>query len=187
MRHSLKYWKEELDKALRTTYYHPTCDFCHNELIMSHDQMEIVLFEPKEVEYEAIEFERVDNTLREKTVKRKEMRSSDPKKDIFRFKCPVCGHICEITREEMNNLRCSYYGDNNMRFELDEVETKAAEDFMKEHNHTSELIAKKGNPFFSTLGQQFSFEFIPGGLGNGVVITCNYCKESKDITNTDNW
>ena len=183
MHHSLKEWKAELNKAIRTTYYHPTCDFCHNELIMSADEAEVILFEPKEVEREYW----VMGDPSHKKYTKKELESSDPYKDIFKFKCPVCGHIIEITRKELKDLHCSYYGDNNFRFELDDKETEEARKFMAEHNHSEELRKKKGNPFFSTLGQQFSFEFIPGGLGDEVVIKCNHCKETKDITNIDNW
>jgi len=188
MHHTLKVWKEELDKALAKFYYTPTCDFCHNKLFMSLDEAEIVLFEPKEVECEHYEFERDDegNVKSAKIVKAKEVRSSDPNKDIFKFKCPYCGHIQEITRKELYDLRVSYYGDNNIRFALDDVETERALAFMKKHAHKEELKSQ-GKLAFTTLGQQFTYEFTPGGLGSGVVIKCNICGESENITNIDNW
>ena len=52
MHNSLKEWKKELDNALRKIHFSPICDFCHNELIISYDEADIVLFEPKEVEHE---------------------------------------------------------------------------------------------------------------------------------------
>lgn len=189
MHHSLKEWKKELDKALRQTYYSPTCDFCHNELIMSYDEAEIVLFEPKEVEHEVTDIVLDAETHKITGTKKrieKRIESSDPSKDIFKFKCPVCGHIIEITRSELYDHRCSYYGDNNIRFELDDVETKAAREFIKKHNHHAEF-RKQGKMGFSTLGMQFTYEIIPGGLGNEVIIKCNHCHESEDITNSDNW
>ena len=81
---------------------------------------------------------------------------------------------------------CSFYGDNNRRFELDDVETQSAKDFIKEHDH-SEEFRKIGKFCFSTLGQQFTYKITPGGLGNSVEIICNHCKEHKSITNIDNW
>lgn len=189
MHHSLKEWKKELDKALRQTYYSPICDFCHNELIMGHDEAEIVLFEPKEVEHEVTDIVLDDQTHQIISTKKrieKCIESSDPYKDIFKFKCPVCGHIIEITRKELYERRCSYYGDNNIRFTFDDIETKAAREFIKKHNHHEEFI-KRGKMDFSTLGMQFTYEITPGGIGDAVSIKCNHCHESEDITNSDNW
>ena len=73
-----------------------------------------------------------------------------------------------------------------MRFELDEVETSRAKEFIKEHNHIEEF-RKMGKFGFSTLGQQFTYKITPGGLGNSTEIICNHCKEQKGITNIDNW
>ena len=72
-------------------------------------------------------------------------------------------------------------------FILDEEETKAAKEFIKEHNHNDEIKKEKGYPFFTALGQQFTYIITPGGLGNGVSIKCNHCGKTKDITNTENW
>ena len=188
MHDAMAEWKKSLDANLRRRYFHPTCDFCHQEIIMSYDEAEIVLFEPKEEEYERYEFERNEQgeVKSVKTVMAKEVRSSDPDKDIFKFKCPYCGHIIEITRKELNELVCTYYGDNNIRFTLDEVETERARKFKEKHNHSAEFRAQ-GKLAFSTLGQQFTYEITPGGLGDTVVIKCNHCGESEDITNIDNW
>ena len=70
---------------------------------------------------------------------------------------------------------------------MDEKETEAAREFIKNHNHSNELMSKKGKPFFSSTGQQFSYTFNPGGLGTNVSIKCEYCKKSKDITNIEDW
>jgi len=188
MHNEMVEWRRQLDKALRQRYYNPICDFCHNEIIMSHDEAEIVLFEPKEVEYERYNIVRdlEGNAKLLKPVKEKEVRSSDPEKDIFKFKCPYCGHIIELTRKEAQERMCSYYGDNNIRFTLDEVETERARKFKEKHDHSAEFRAQ-GKLAFSTLGQQFTYEIIPGGLGNSVIIKCNHCGETEDITNTENW
>ena len=92
----------------------------------------------------------------------------------------------KITFEDLIETVCSFYGDNNMRFELDEVETSRAKEFIKEHNHIEEF-KKMGKFGFSTLGQQFTYKITPGGLGNSTEIICNHCKEHKSITNIDNW
>lgn len=188
MHHSLKEWKKELDNSLRKIYFSPICDFCHNELIMSYDKAEIVLFEPKEVEHEVTDIV-LDSRQPHKitdTKKRIEkcIESSDTNKDIFKFKCPVCGHIIEITREELFKLHVSYYGDNNIRFELDEVETERARKFKKKHNHTAEIKAQE-NLDFTPIGQQFTYEITPGYLGISVIIRCNHCGEKENITNSD--
>lgn len=188
MHKEINTWRNQLDKALRQRYYNPICDFCHHEIIMSQDEVEIVLFEPKEVECEYYKFDsnEQDKVKSKNTIKVKELRSSDPDKDIFKFKCPYCGHIIVITRKEANERMCTYYGDNNIRFTLDEVETERAIKFQEKHNHQDEFC-KQGKLAFSTIGQQFTYEIIPGGLGNSIIIKCNHCGESEDITNIDNW
>lgn len=182
MRKSLNEWRQELAKALRNIYYTPTCDFCKEVLFMSLDEAEIVLFEPHEEEYVYWEGGFCDKCKKIG----KHIVSSNPQKDIFKFKCPKCGHIISLTRKELDDLKCSYYGDNNIRFTLDEVETNRARKFKNEHNH-NEDFKKEGKLAFTALGQQFTYEITPGGLGDCVVIKCNQCKDSEDITNIDNW
>ena len=189
MIHPLKQYKKDLDEALQKNYYHPTCDFCHNELILSLDSAEFIMFEPKEIEEEVDVFDIDEQTHKvSKTYKKKVKRSvsSDPSKDFYRFKCPYCGHICEVPAHELYKLGCSYYGDNLIRFTLDEVETERAREFKKEHNHCAEFI-EENKLAFTTLGQQFTYEITPGGFGNGITIRCNKCKQRKNITNIDNW
>ena len=71
-------------------------------------------------------------------------------------------------------------------FKLDEIETKAAEEFIKKHNH-KEQLRKAGKLGFSTPGRQISYSFAPTGIGTKVVIQCDLCGKTKDITNYDNW
>jgi Fe2+ or Zn2+ uptake regulation protein len=185
MRKVLNNWKEELNKDLHRRHFKPVCEFCHVESLLSREEFDIQLYNPTEKETEV----KVWDTEVHKFVKtyiRKDLVSADPDKDTFTFKCPQCGHICTYTREQMEDYICSYYGDNNIRFELDEVETNNAKEFINEHKHIGEF-EKKGKKFFSTLGQQFTYEITPGGLGSSVIIKCNQCGKTKDITNTENW
>ena len=73
-----------------------------------------------------------------------------------------------------------------MEFRLTDAEERAAKEFIKEHNHQAEFFAM-GKAGFSALGMQFTYMITPGSLGNGVVIKCNHCGESKVITDTTNW
>ena len=188
MKTTFKEHKEFLQSVLHKRYYTPTCEQCKNKLFISIDEMDKVLFEPKVVETERIIIDINDETKERKvrTEPYKQIVSSDINKDIYEFKCPVCGELQKITYDDLIETVCSFYGDNNKRFELDEVETQNAKDFIKEHDH-SEEFRKIGKFCFSTLGQQFTYKITPGGLGNSVEIICNHCKEHKSITNIDNW
>lgn len=188
MKTTFKEHKEFLQSVLHKRYYTPTCEHCKNRLFISMDEMNKVLFEPKVVETERIIIDINDETKERKvrTEPYKEIVSSDINKDIYEFTCPFCGEHIEITYDDLIETVCSFYGDNNKRFELDDVETQSAKDFIKEHDH-SEEFRKIGKFCFSTLGQQFTYKITPGGLGNSVEIICNHCKEHKSITNIDNW
>lgn len=187
MKTTFKEHKEFLQSVLHKRYYTPTCEHCKNKLFISMDEMNKVLFEPKEVETERIIIDINEETKKRKvrTVPDKQIVSSDINKDIYEFTCPVCGELQKITYEDLIETVCSFYGDNNKRFELDNVETNRAKEFIKEHNHIEEF-RKMGKFGFSTLGQQFTYNITPGGLGNSVSIVCNHCKEHKNITNIDN-
>jgi hypothetical protein len=189
MKTTFKEHKEFLQSNLYKRYYTPTCEHCKNKLFISIDEMDKVLFEPKEIETERIVIELLNGEKIErkaKTVPYKQIVSSDINKDFYEFTCPVCGELQKITYEDLIETVCSFYGDNNKRFELDEVETTRAKEFIKEHNHIEEF-RKMGKFGFSALGQQFTYNITPGGLGNSVTIICNHCKEQKGITNIDNW
>lgn len=73
----------------------------------------------------------------------------------------------------------------NITFELNENESQAARDFMREHKNCCE--EKLGKTFFSSTGGQFAYHIVPTGLGLCVSIECQACNEKKDITDTSNW
>jgi len=74
----------------------------------------------------------------------------------------------------------------NIVFKLNDAESKAAREFIAEHNHKEEF-RKEGKLGFTALGQQFTYEITPGGLGLAVSIKCNKCGATKDITDIDSW
>lgn len=75
---------------------------------------------------------------------------------------------------------------DNLKFDLNNVETERAVSFIEKHNHHEEFI-KEGRLAFSTLGMQFTYMITPGGLGNSVQIKCNHCGAQEDITDISNW
>lgn len=187
---------KENRKLLHKTYYSYECQYCHKILLIDifdkndGNILERIMFEPKEVETERYEFVFDDNTHEVKSMKTvydKEIQSSDAMKDTFKCKCNQCGSIQTLTRKELyDNPKYGYFGDNNIRFELNEVETERAKAFMKKHNHDEEFRAQ-GKLAFSTIGQQFTYEINPSSIGNFITIKCNHCGESEDITDTDNF
>lgn len=74
---------------------------------------------------------------------------------------------------------------DSIKFELDEKEVEAANEFFEAHKDCCRKILNK--PVFSTIGGGFSYIITPTGLGNCISIECNSCGEIKDITNFDNW
>lgn len=70
-----------------------------------------------------------------------------------------------------------------MKFELDEVEEKAAKEFTNKHSKICASYNSHGFP----IGTLFNYIFTPTGIGIGVSIQCNSCKEEANITNYDNW
>lgn len=72
-----------------------------------------------------------------------------------------------------------------IKFSLNEVESKAAEDFIREHKNCCK--EKLGKEVFSSIGGKFTYTIIPTGLGLCTRIQCNSCGASKDITDIDNW
>jgi hypothetical protein len=63
------------------------------------------------------------------------------------------------------------------KYELDEVENKRANAFIKKH----EKKCRKDKHLL------YSYVFTPTGIGIAVKIICPYCGEEKDITNVDCW
>lgn len=70
-------------------------------------------------------------------------------------------------------------------FKLTEKETSEIQEFMKKHENC--CFEKLNKHFFSTTGGQFSFIFTPTGLGNVVIIKCNACDKTEDVTDISNW
>lgn len=72
-----------------------------------------------------------------------------------------------------------------IQFTLTDIESKTAEDFIKEHKDCCR--EKLHKPFFSTTGGEFSYIITPTGLGNCVTIRCDSCGKEKEITDISNW
>lgn len=166
-----------------------TCPECGETIIVDPNDVEQVLFEPyeKEEEFLSFDIEKYDNGKIDYS-KEKRMRtySSDIHKDTFKFTCPVCGKVVEIPADEyIGQKRYALDGKQHHMFVLSEAEYEKAEAFRKKHDHRDEFTKTKGSPFFSTLGQQFSYTFIPGGLGDSIIIECNHCHEKEEIS--DEW
>jgi len=156
MHKALEQWKNEINEKSHALYYHPICGHCNTELFMSNDEF---------------------------TLEKKEQSSKD---DILSYKCPICGTKNKITRDDQYEVSCNYFGDKNIRFALDDLESFDARKFIKEHDHKDEFI-KQNKIMFTAIGQQFTYSITPSTLGDTVSIRCNYCGKEKDITNTDNW
>ncbi len=102
------------------------------------------------------------------------------------FKCCNCGHVNIVNSDDYREHHCDENGKNNIKFELNDVESNNIRKFIERHNHREEF--KKLNKLnFSTLGMQFTYHITPGGLGPLIEIECNQCHEKKDVTNTENW
>lgn len=176
--------KEQAERESREHYFLTKCPNCGEELVVARSELDIKLFEPVEKEYEYWQGGFTD----EHNKKGKRMVSSDSSKDIYTgFKCPKCGHEWEEPVVPMYEKRCNQDGRNTMVFELNDVESERAREFIKKHDHSKELIKEKGSPFFSAMGHQFKYTIIPGGLGPIVHIECNYCHESEELTDSENW
>lgn len=181
--------KTEAWKDFNRIYYLLKCPHCGEEVVVSDDEINRKLFEPKEIEEEVGSFsignngEFIDNGK----VKQKRMISSDSSKDVYTgLKCCNCGKTWDEPCLGMYKKRCNPNGKQTKVFELTEEETKRAKEFIEKHRHKDEF--RQQNKFgFSTLGQQFTYTITPGGLGNGVSIKCNYCGEEENITDIENW
>ena len=68
-----------------------------------------------------------------------------------------------------------------LTFEISGVELERIEEFKKKHRET---CTKRQN---LTLGEYWTYSFIPTGLGTCVEIKCNLCGETKDVTDIDCW
>lgn len=72
-----------------------------------------------------------------------------------------------------------------IKFTLNEVESEAAESFIKKHKNCCK--EKLGKEFFSSTGGGFTYLITPTGLGLCVSIRCNSCGQIKDITDSESW
>ena len=146
---------DQAQKNYYMTYYKCHCEYCNGDFVASIDDLN----------ESALQFgmPKVAN-------------------DEYAWKCPTCGH--PNTGKNKDLEPCYQNGKTNLVFELTDNETKAAMEFKNAHRHKEEF-AEQGKTFFSALGQQFTYEITPGGLGHCVSIKCNECGETKDIT--DNW
>jgi len=186
---SLETLRKEMHSANIKHYYVVECPFCHSKLAIEYSEFEIVLFEPQEQEFETYRFEHHDDgSVKMIPTKEKRMVSSDYTKDLYKIElCCDCEHgPIVLTYAEFKALQMvDGDGTNNIHLHFDEVETAEARAFMQEHKDCCEKHL--GKKWFSTTGGQFEYTICPTGLGNLINIKCNACKESKDITNTDNW
>ena len=173
-----------VENKFRTNYYLLTCPHCDEEVIVDWKELynNKVLFEPKEFEYECW----VGGFGDEFKQTRKELRSTNPDKDVYHLTCCNCGKEWDEPTKDIHEKKCNPDGTKSKMFLLSEAETEAAYDFIKRHNHRKDFKIK-GKMAFSSLGHQFTFSITPGGFGPLVVIKCNHCGEVEDITDSDNW
>lgn len=68
-----------------------------------------------------------------------------------------------------------------LTFEISGIELERIEEFKKKHIET---CTKKQN---LTLGEYWTYSFIPTGLGKCIEIKCNLCGETEDVTDIDCW
>ena len=66
----------------------------------------------------------------------------------------------------------------SFKFEMNDNEKAKARDWIKSHNCKEY--------FSSSTGEQYAYEFIPGGLCDMVKVSCIFCKESIDVTDVEN-
>ena len=93
---------------------------------------------------------------------------------LYEYQCPKCKAYKFFNPHSITEE----YIDTNVRFSLDEKESKEYKDFCKKHRECE---------FTSTTGGKISITFTPTGFGNIVSVKCSGCGEIKDITNTDVW
>ncbi len=65
-----------------------------------------------------------------------------------------------------------------IRFQLNEKEEKEAREFMNKHKPC--LVP-------TTIGGGFSFIFSPTSVGYSVIIKCDICGETLNVTDYDSW
>ena len=69
------------------------------------------------------------------------------------------------------------------KFELNEIETKAAEKFKAAHY----FVCYKKKESDCTCDGGFEYIFSPNEIGTGISIRCSKCRQEGDITDYDCW
>ena len=69
----------------------------------------------------------------------------------------------------------------DITFKITGAELNKVNEFKKKHKES--CVCKQN----LTLGEYWTYSFIPTGLGNVVSIKCNLCGEQEDVTDVDNW
>ena len=174
--------KRQAFKELRQSHFLLKCPECGVELVVPQSELTRVLFEPHEEEYEYWQggFGPTNKKIG------KHLVSSDQTKDYYEIKCCNCGHTWKHLTQDMWLNECNPDGEKTITLELNEVETKRAQEFMEAHSHQEELNVT-GRTTFSAMGHQFTYMITPGGLGPLVSIKCNFCGETKEITDINSW
>ena len=65
-----------------------------------------------------------------------------------------------------------------MKFELNKIEEKSANDFIKIHKEKHK---------YTNRHLTFAYTFVPLGIGDDIFIECSLCKEFKKITDVSSW
>lgn len=174
--------RKQAYKDIRQPHFLLECPHCKEELVIAHSELERVLFESHEEAYVYWQGGFGDKYKKIGT----RLVSSDQTKDYYEIKCCNCGHVWKHPAHYMWLNQCNSDGEKTITLELNEVETKRAKEFMESHSHHEVLNSMK-RPTFSAMGQQFTYIITPGGLGPLVSIKCNFCGETKEITDIDSW
>lgn len=67
----------------------------------------------------------------------------------------------------------------DIKFELNEKETEAANNFLKKHRHP--------DVYKGAIGGHIAYSFIPTSIGDAIDICCSICGEQENITDYDSW
>lgn len=97
---------------------------------------------------------------------------------------PYPHHLWELGLVDRAERRLDYEPDvkpsNNVWVtRLDEVEERRYDDFIEYHD--------KNCPAESCSGGWYSYRITPTSIGSTIVIECNVCHKTMDITNYDSW
>ncbi len=66
----------------------------------------------------------------------------------------------------------------SFKFEMNDNEKAKARDWIK--NHKCKEFRQ------SSTGEQYVYEFMPGGLCTGIKVRCIFCDETVDVTDVEN-